>query len=182
MVLSTFFIALYLFFFINNYFLFFYSFFLLTVDVLQDFFGSIIIQLFLSSFIACLHRFACCWLFLLFNLWETGMGCLTFSGEGRKSLGFCFYGLEKLFFFFFFQALFIFFCCGSEKLFFRLYLPFFCLLQILLSFITMFGLLYGFIVFIVLFEERCLVVYERIRMWVPEVDKCLGEVVDRYSL
>ena len=46
----------------------------------------------------------------------------------------------------------------------------------------MFGLLYGFIVFIVLFEERCLVVYERIRMWVPEVDKCLGEVVDRYSL
>ena len=92
------------------------------------------------------------------------MGCLTFSGEGRKSLGFCFYGLEKLFFFF------------------RLYLPFFCLLQILLPFITMFGLLYGFIVFIVLFEERCLVVYERIRMWVPEVDKCLGEVVDRYSL
>ena len=36
------------------------------------------------------------------------MGCLTFSGEGRKSLGFCFYGLEKLFFF---QALFAFFCC-----------------------------------------------------------------------
>ena len=83
---------------------------------------------------------------------------------------------------FFFQALFIFFCCGSEKLFFRLYLPFFCLLQILLSFITMFGLLYGFIVFIVLFEERCFVVYKRIGVWVPEADKCLDEVVDRHSL
>ena len=27
------------------------------------------------------------------------MGHLIFLGEGRKSLGFCFYGLEKLFFF-----------------------------------------------------------------------------------
>ena len=101
---------------------------------------------------------------------------------GQKVFGLLFLWIGKVVFFFFFQALFIFFCCESEKLFFRLYLPFFCLLQILLSFITMFGLLYGFIVFIVLFEERCLVVYERIRMWVPEVDKCLGEVVDRYSL
>ena len=41
MALSTFFVALYLFF-----FFFFHSFFLLMVDVSQDFFGSIIIQLF----------------------------------------------------------------------------------------------------------------------------------------
>ena len=88
------------------------------------------------------------------------MGCLIFSGEGRKPLGFCFYGLKKLFF--------------------RLYLLF--LLQILLSFVTMFGLLYGFIIFIILFEERCFVVYKRIRVWMPEAGKCLGEVVDRYLL
>ena len=88
------------------------------------------------------------------------MGCLIFSGEGRKPLGFCFYGLKKLFF--------------------RLYLLF--LFQILLSFVTMFGLLYGFIVFIVLFEERCFVIYKRIGVWVPEADKCLGEMVDRHSL
>ena len=46
----------------------------------------------------------------------------------------------------------------------------------------MFGLLYGFIIFIILFEERCFVVYKRIRVWMPEAGKCLGEVVDRYLL
>ena len=46
----------------------------------------------------------------------------------------------------------------------------------------MFGLLYGFIIFIILFEERCFVVYKRIRVWMPEAAKCLGEVVDRYLL
>ena len=88
--------------------------------------------------------------------WDT----LFFLGEDGKSLGFCFYGLEKLFF--------------------RFYLSFYC--GFLLSFITIFRLLYRFIVFIILFEERCFVIYKSIRVLMPEVDKCLGEIMDRYSL
>ena len=45
------------------------------------------------------------------------MGCLTFSGEGRKSLGFCFYGLEKLFFFFFFRLFLSFFVVDQKSCF-----------------------------------------------------------------
>ena len=95
MALSTFFIAIYISVLLMTIFFIFHSFFLLTVDVFQDFFGSIIIQLFLSSFIACLHRFACCWLFLLFNLWETGMGCLTFWG-GWEVFGLLFLWIGKV--------------------------------------------------------------------------------------
>ena len=63
MALSTFFIAIYISVLLMTIFFIFHSFFLLTVDVFQDFFSSIIIQSFfisLSSFVACLHRFACC--------------------------------------------------------------------------------------------------------------------------
>ena len=51
-------------------------------------------------------------------------------------------------------------------------------------FITMFGLLYRFFAFIVLFEERCLVVYKGNKQGggVSEAGKCLGEMVDGYSL
>ena len=99
---------------------------------------------------------------------------------GQKVFGLLFLWIGKVVFFF--RLYLSFFVVDQKSCFSGFICLFFWLLQILLSFITIFGLLYGFIVFIVLFEERCLVVYERIRMWVPEVDKCLGEVVDRYSL
>ena len=82
-----------------------------------------------------------------------------------KSFDFCFDGSEKLF------------CC---LLFFICFL---LLLSFTAFFVTMFVLLYRFFAFIVLFEERCFVVDEGIEQGgVPEADKCLGEVVDGYSL
>ena len=88
------------------------------------------------------------------------MGHLIFLGEGRKSLGFCFYGLEKLFF-----RLYLLFCC-----------KFYCPLLLCLDYCM--DLLFS----LYCLKKGALLFMKRIGVWVPEADKCLDEVVDRHSL
>ena len=97
MALSTFFIAIYISVLLMTIFFIFHSFFLLTVDVFQDFFSSIIIQSFFFLCHPLLHVYTdllavdcfCCLIFGR-QAWDA----LLFGGGG-KSLGFCFYRLEK---------------------------------------------------------------------------------------
>ena len=88
------------------------------------------------------------------------MGCLIFSGEGGKSLSFCFYRLKKLFF----------------KLYLLFYCKFYCPLLLCLDYyIDLLFLLYCL-------KKGALLFIKRIKMWMPEANKYLGEMVDRHSL